>query len=1541
VAALALAFGSSFLALQPASAAVTCLDGTWSIATNGTDCTKTFTPASAGTITLPSAVTAAVVEIIGGAGGTGGDDGQLGSGPGQAGKVVGTISLSGGSTLGIYPGNRGADGVDNATVNTANLGAGAGGSATISGYDGGAGGGVGTYGASGGGAGGGAASVVTFGAVRFVAGGGAGGGGSGNIVAAEPASNSYVANGTSNAGAVGATTPNGSDGGGGGGGGGGHYGGAGGGITWNTREYTGVGGYRGGNLTNGMASVTNTTVSTSTAGTIKVTYTAQAAPTAVSTAKPTGTVTAGQTLTAANTFTGQPEPTTFTYQWQASADGSTNWTNVSGATSSTLALNSSHVGKFILVQMTASNGVGTAASSNSSSTSTAVSIAASNAPTLATASDTGSSTSDKVTNDNTPTLNLTGLTTGTNVTVTATKAGATDVTATIDAVDATSKTITLPTLADGTWTATVTQSLNGQTATSTQLTNLVIDTTGPQVTAINFIPTLTKLNQVTVEVIFNETISNTAGHLSQDAIDLGGITAGWTVSSVTRKSADDKVAVFSLTRSGATIINGTLTLDALAGLARDQFGQLSDASSAGLQASGKFDQNRPTATWSTLPPALTNQSSITATLEFSEPIRNLASGDFLFTGASTSCVATPAASSIAANASAPYRVVVTISGCSAQGSITLKLSSDAVDDYTDTIGNTGPEVMPIATFTRDTVAPTITAITKTIDGTDVDYEYTFSEAISGLTSANITPTNSGGNSNGWSVSTPTLKNGTTATYRFTVSNATTYTSGNLTLAINTANVTDTAGNALAANTLTVSSVDQSKSVLTYLPTFTLGTMGTGGVIATPIAPQFTLNGRGTAVTGVRITITNARSGDNFNYTMTSGFNANSNSNFVNGLGTVTVDITATGKTDAEWNTLIRTIKLYSTSTDNTSRTFDFHIKAAGYSYDTGHLYLDSTGTASWADAKAAAAASTFAGMTGHLVTVSSAAEDTFVKSVQPATWLAMTKAAPLTAFTWQAGPEDGRTPAQVGYSAFGSGIDNSGDCIWYWNTNGWDDVQCANLNKYVTEFGEGTTPTALGLLKTGTMAVDLTAPAVTSVRGVTANGKYAAGQTVTVKVTFSEPIVTTGTPNLGLALGGASTTYVDCAAGAINTTLECSFTVASNHASADLNYAATSSLILNGGTVTDASGNAAVLTLPATGNASSLAGTSAIVIEGVRVFLPLQAGSSTNNGLNAGQGRVVASLATGTAPAEIEPVAPASFFGALTQAAKATLSALNIFEPVVASVAPQVGLVADLSALNSTDAIDSKVSTALVAGSELQVSMSVSAQVRADFQAVAYLKSTGNWVYLGVQDFDSNGQLIASKLVFGSPGSYELRLLVVPAGANVRTSKLRTAAITSGTNVFSTPSPSSTTFRRAVITDADLPASSKTVSVNIDVTGAAIPTASPTPTPTTTTTAPSGSGSTPAPTATPTATPTASPTASPTPTPTQASPTPSATRNTPTPTPTRTTPAPTPSATTPVPTAAPTSAAPTPVASPEPSGNHKHGICTTGHFDSRTGRSSG
>jgi hypothetical protein len=94
-------------------------------------------------------------------------------------------------------------------------------------------------------------------------------------------------------------------------------------------------------------------------------------------------------------------------------------------------------------------------------------------PDLTSGSDLGSSATDNVTNDDTPTISVSGTFTGTAV-VTATKAGSSDVTCTI-----VSGSCTLGTLADGTWSLTVTDStVAGSTATSSAL-SLTIDTGRP------------------------------------------------------------------------------------------------------------------------------------------------------------------------------------------------------------------------------------------------------------------------------------------------------------------------------------------------------------------------------------------------------------------------------------------------------------------------------------------------------------------------------------------------------------------------------------------------------------------------------------------------------------------------------------------------------------------------------------------------------------------------------------------------------------------------------------------------------------------------------------------------------------------------------------------------------------------------------------------------------------------------------------------------------------------------------------------------------
>ncbi len=98
-------------------------------------------------------------------------------------------------------------------------------------------------------------------------------------------------------------------------------------------------------------------------------------------------------------------------------------------------------------------------------------------PDLASSSDSGSSSTDNITNDSTPTINVSGAFTGT-ATVTATKAGSASVSCTIS-----SNTCTLGTLTDGDWSITVTDSDgDGNSSATSQALSIKVDTTRPTAT---------------------------------------------------------------------------------------------------------------------------------------------------------------------------------------------------------------------------------------------------------------------------------------------------------------------------------------------------------------------------------------------------------------------------------------------------------------------------------------------------------------------------------------------------------------------------------------------------------------------------------------------------------------------------------------------------------------------------------------------------------------------------------------------------------------------------------------------------------------------------------------------------------------------------------------------------------------------------------------------------------------------------------------------------------------------------------------------------
>ncbi len=126
-----------------------------------------------------------------------------------------------------------------------------------------------------------------------------------------------------------------------------------------------------------------------------------------------------------------------------------------------------------------------------------------------------------------------------------------------------------------------------------------------------------------------------------------------------------------------------------------------------------------------------------------------------------------------------------------------------------------------------------------------------------------------------------------------------------------------------------------------------------------------------------------------------------------------------------------------------------------------------------------------------------------------------------------------------------------------------------------------------------------TANPVAPVTAITANGNYGVGSVITLTVVFNETILVTGTPRLTLETGTIDrhATYVS---GSGTSTLSFSYTVQPGDTSADLDQTSSYALALNGGTIGDAAGNKAILSLAAPGAVGSLGANHAIVIDTLR-----------------------------------------------------------------------------------------------------------------------------------------------------------------------------------------------------------------------------------------------------------------------------------------------------------------------------------------------------
>lgn len=234
---------------------------------------------------------------------------------------------------------------------------------------------------------------------------------------------------------------------------------------------------------------------------------------------------------------------------------------------------------------------------------------------------------------------------------------------------------------------------------------------------------------------------------------------------------------------------------------------------------------------------------------------------------------------------------------------------------------------------------------------------------------------------------------------------------------------------------------------------------------------------------------------------------------------------------ANWQTLLRTVKFNSTSNTVGNRTVTFSVGNL-VANSNGHFYESVTTGATWAAAKSAAAAKTYMGLTGYLATITSTAENDFIKQkIGTDAWIgasdAYTEINAATGATtyasqaaaegkwyWVTGPEKGTqmttgnaASGSVTGAAFGSAYnnwnlgepnnwgsdENYGEIYASGSNPGkWNDLSGTGSLAYVVEYGGLSTDPLLTLAANKTIANSSILPVTGLVLNVQQIGKSVA-----------------------------------------------------------------------------------------------------------------------------------------------------------------------------------------------------------------------------------------------------------------------------------------------------------------------------------------------------------------------------------------------------------------------------------------------------------------
>ena len=710
---------------------------------------------------------------------------------------------------------------------------------------------------------------------------------------------------------------------------------------------------------------------------------------------------------------------------------------------------------------------------------------------------------------------------------------------------------------------------------------------------------------ITVQVIFNGTVYvDTSGGTPTLTLETGSSDAVVSYSSGSgsttlvfdytvqagHNSADlNYTAPSALALNGGTIKDGS---NANASLTLPGLG------SANSLAGGKalvVDTLAPTVSITSSASSATKTSPIPVTITFSEAVTGFVSGDITLSNGTVTSFSGSGAS---------YTVNV---APLSEGVVTLDVQAGVASDATGNLNSAASQL----SRTYDSIAPTVTNVTSTSSdgayrlGQTINIRVTMSEAVTVTGTPQIT-LETGSSDAVVSYSGVTGSPVTDLDFTYTV------VSGNA-----SGDLDYTATTALALNGGSIADAATNSATLTLPSPGAANSLGANkSILVDGVVPT---------VTGVTSSSANGyyRAGDSVSIQISF-----SEAVTVTGTPTLTLE---TGSTDAVVN--------YSSGSGTTVLTFNYTV-ASGHS--SSDLDCQSTsalsGTIKDANGNSATLTLPLGATSGSLAANKAIVVDAVVptvSSVNSSTANGSYKAGQAIslqvnfseAVTVTGSPtltlETGASDAVVNYVS-GSGTSSltftytisSGetsadlDCqsSSALSLNGGTITDVAGNNATLTvATGSGT---ANSLANNKALVVDTTAPTITNVTSSTANGSYRAGQSVSIRVTFSEAVTVTGTPQLTLETG-ASDAVVNYASGTGTSTLTFTYSITAGHTASDLDYISTSALALNSGTIRDAATNNATLTLPSPGAAGSLGSNKDIIVDTTSPSITLSTSSSS------------------------------------------------------------------------------------------------------------------------------------------------------------------------------------------------------------------------------------------------------------------------------------------------------------------------------------------